>query len=583
MLMNRRLSLVGVLIPCSGLVCGCFAPGAAAQQEATSRVVEASLFKNGLGFVQREVEIRGAGNHIVKDLPVPAHGSFWIIPDSKGIAVKEAVASPSTRGESVAALTMLDLLKANVGRKVEVRTEKDDWFAATVEAIPEGDPRDLSSSPEAARQDYYWSPARAYRPPARDAAGGIPQAQFVLLRGQNGQVLALPPGEIKGIRTLGDDASKSASFQLRVSRNLPGASLRINTTGGEGRLRLLYLVWGLTWAPSYQMDVTDMNDASLHCKATLLNDVEDLSGSKINFITGYPNLAFAEVVDPLALVGDVSDFLQRLTNLGASSPARRRTPVVAQQMVTMNVANNDGGGRPRITAPEEGKTREDLFLYPQEDVTLARGERGYYPLFSKRVPCDDLYVWEVEDSLDEQSRWRYDPWYWYNRGEEPAFDQEEVWHSLRLENTGGIPWTTAPAMTIQEGKVLGQDTMFYTSPGAKTLLKITRSVDVKAEQSELEVERERNAKTVYSSRTFDLVTIKGELKIFNYKSKPIRLLVKKLLSGEVLDTSLKPTIEATTRGVWRVNPQQRLTWETPVEAGGKLYIAYRYKVYSPPR
>jgi hypothetical protein len=243
----------------------------------------------------------------------------------------------------------------------------------------------------------------------------------------------------------------------------------------------------------------------------------------------------------------------------------------------VNVPHGESG-RVRPAMPDEGEVREDLFLYPQANVTLRRGERGYYPLFAKRVPYDDLHLWEIADSLDEQSRWRYD--WWYGRGDQPWEKQEEVWHSLRLTNIGGIPWTTAPAMTVQEGRVLGQDTLFYTSPGAKTLLRITRAMDVRAEQNETEVERQRNARTAYGDRVFDLVTIKGELRVFNHKNRPITALIKKTLSGEVLGTSPQPAIETTTEGVWRVNPQQLLTWELPVEAGGKLYVSYRYRVYA---
>ena len=40
--------------------------------------------------------------------------------------------------------------------------------------------------------------------------------------------------------------------------------------------------------------------------------------------------------------------------------------------------------------------------------------------------------------------------------------QEEVWHCIRLENTGKTPWTTAPAETVKDGLIIGQDTLNYT-------------------------------------------------------------------------------------------------------------------------
>jgi len=307
----------------------------------------------------------------------------------------------------------------------------------------------------------------------------------------------------------------------------------------------------------------------------VMNDIEDLVGVTLNFITGYPHIAFAEAADPLALRGDVSDFIQSL--IAISSPRRDREAfTMAQQAVASNTAGMELGPV-RPTMPEEGEVREDLFLYPRPDVTLRRGERAYYPLFTKEVPCESVYAWEIEDSLDESARWRHERWY---EGGDRRPAQEEIWHSLRLTNTAGVPWTTAPALTVQEGRVLGQDILFYTSPGAKTLLKVTRAVDVQAEQGETEISRQRSARTAYTGREFDLVTIKGELRLFNHKSKPITLLIKKTLSGEVLSTVPTAAVERTTQGVWRVNPQQVLTWELPVAAGGKGYVTYQYKVYA---
>lgn len=547
----------------------CFAQ---AEQSMDAKVTEASVFKNGLGFLVREAELPGPGEYVLKDLPVPVHGTFWILPDSKGTTVKEAVAFSSPRSETGKAVTLLELLKANIGKKVEVRTEKDEWFAATVVTVPEREPKlPVSLSGTEGRYYDYWGRVRAYRPPSAEAGQGQEAAGFVVLEAEEGQMLALPPSEIKGVR------STDSKLGLDFVSSRPGAALRLKVAGGGGRVRVAYLEWGLTWAPSYQVDISSPKEASLQCKAEVLNDVEDMKGATVNFITGYPNLAFAEAVDPVALLGDASDFLQSLINLGA--PGRRRqTPVVAQQAVMVNAPIQEMG-RPRPVVPEEGEVREDLFLYPQSDVTLQRGERGYYPLFAKRVPCDNLYLWEIEDSLDERERWRHYYGYWYERGDQQVPEQEEVWHSLRLTNTGGIPWTTAPAMTVQGGRVLGQDVLFYTSPGAKTLVKITRSIDVKAEQGEKEVDRQRNAPTPYSG-DWDLITVKGELRVFNYKTKPVTMLIKKTLSGEVLETSPKPSLETTTKGVWRVNPQQLLTWELPVEASGKLYVSYKYKVYA---
>ncbi len=555
------------LFPLCGALLAAGVLPARAQQPLAARTAEVSLFKNGLGFVIREANVPGPGEYVLENLPAPVHGSFWILPEAKAATLQEAVAFSAPRKESEVALSLTDLLRANVGKKVEVRTEADGWVAGTILAVPEPETRMPVARAGQTGYRNYWEPPHAYRPP--DAAGTqrAEAAGFVLLRTEAG-TLALPPGEIKGMRS-NDDLAQ------RVPRSEPGAALRVKVAGAGGRVRVAYLTWGLTWAPSYQIDISDPKEASLRCKAVLINDVETLESATAHFITGFPNLAFAEAVDPLALIGDTTDFLQSLLSL--SQPGRRASAPTTMQQVTMNVAVPDTSGRPRLSRPGAGEAREDLFFYPQPDVSLRRGERGYYQLFAKRVPYDDVHVWEIEDSLDEQSRWRYG---WWNYGQNmQAAEPEEVWHSLRLTNTGGIPWTTAPAMTVQEGRILGQDTLTYTPSGAKVLVKVTRSVDVQVEQGEVEVSRDRGARTAYRGN-YDLVTIKGELRIINRKSEPVTMLIKKTLSGEVLESKPKAAIETTVKGVWRVNPQQLLTFEVPVPAAGKAYATYHYQVHA---
>ena len=544
----------------------------AADQSVQAKVVDVSLFKNGLGFLIREVNLPGPGEYVLDSLPVPVHGTFWILPDKAETVLKQAVAFSKPRQETSPALTLLDLLRANVGQKVEIKTEGDGWIKATVNHVPQWEPTlpvSLSEAGGRGSQSSYWD-SRSYRAPTPESIRANEVAGFVLFRTDQG-MLALSPGEVKGLR------SDQGDLLLDTPRPRPGTALRLTVTGVGGRLRIACLEWGLTWAPSYLVDVSDPKEASIQCKGEIINEVENLSGVKAQFITGFPNIAFAEVVDPLALMGDLSDFVQSLMSQASGRP-RATAPGMMQQVMSnaAPLSSADMLRRGTLT-PTEGEVREELFLYPQPDVTLARGQRGYYPVFAKRVPYSDLYRWEIEDSLDEQGRWRYSSGYPESR---PEAQPPEVWHMLRLTNAGGIPWTTAPAMTVQEGRVLGQDTLFYTSPGARTLLKVTRSADIGVDEQETEVGRQRNARTT-QYRSYDLVTVRGELRVFNRKSKPITMVTKKTLSGDVVQSTPEASVETTVEGVRYVNPKRDLTWELPLEAGGKAYLTYQYKVYVP--
>ena len=575
--MSAMLRLRALLVCCIVGITGLAATGAYAQAVADAKTTEAALFKNGFGFVVREFAVPSAGEHVLKDLPTPVHGTFWILPEQGNAAVKDAVAYSAPRTKMTEALTLLQLVRANVGKRVEVRTEADGWTPGTILAAPEHTPKLPLKTPDASDYGDYgyggyygygrYAGGRGYRPPP--AAEQTKQAEFVLLKTAKG-VLALPPAEIKGVRAPGGELSAS------MPQSEPGAALRMKVTGGGGRFRVAYLEWGLTWAPSYRVDISTPGQAALACKGEIMDDVEELRGTTVNFITGFPNLAFAEVDDPMALSGDVSDFIQSLITQGERNNGPSRGASATAQWSGSNMgpgpgASNEPGG-PLPMMPAEGEVREDLFLYPHSDVTLHPGERGYYQLFAKAVPYEDIYAWDIKDSLDDSSRWLYD-------GDGSARPEpEEVWHSLRLTNTGDIPWTTGPAITTQQGKPLGQDTLFYTAPSARTLLKITRSLEIGAQQSETEVARQRDV-SISGWGNWDLVTVAGKLHVRNQKSIPITLLVKKTLSGEVSETTPKAEDVTPARGVMSVNAQNVLTWEIKLPPGGTAAFTYQYKAY----
>ena len=63
------------------------------------------------------------------------------------------------------------------------------------------------------------------------------------------------------------------------------------------------------------------------------------------------------------------------------------------------------------------------------------------------------------------------------------------------------------------------------------------------------------------------------------KNKPITMLIRKTLSGEVGEMTPKASDDTTTEGVWTANPKHVLTWEVKLTPGGRSAITYRYKAY----
>ena len=224
---------------------------------------------------------------------------------------------------------------------------------------------------------------------------------------------------------------------------------------------------------------------------------------------------------------------------------------------------------PDYGAAAVGRIAEDLFLYPLEDVTLAKDETGYYPLFTENVPYTEFYHWEIRDYINEQDRYGV-------RRQQEGDKPEEVWHSIRLTNTTAVPWTTAPAQLMKDGNIIGQDTLKYTPPEGESTVKITQAVSVNAEQTEVEVERTREAERIYGDY-FDRVSLEGSLNITNYKAEKISLEIEKTLSGEVKHTSHKAEDITLARGLRRMNPVHELTWKIELQPGESQEITYTYE------
>ena len=238
----------------------------------------------------------------------------------------------------------------------------------------------------------------------------------------------------------------------------------------------------------------------------IVNDLIDLNGVDVELVSGFPHLRHAHVTSSL-WTQDLATFLNQLRN---SNPSQWDGGLASNQFMLQNayapVRRPVDTGIP--ATPLAGESTEDLYFYPLDNVKLAKGERGYYQLFSAKVPYQHCYTWDIADFVDAGSRYR-------QQNQDKA---EIVWHAISLTNTTSLPWTTAPGQTIKAGRVLGQDTVHYTSPGTATDLRVTQALGIFAEQNEYEQSRQRNAERFHGS-TYDLVTVRGELALTNHKGK----------------------------------------------------------------
>lgn len=512
-----------------------------------------SVFKNGLGFIIKDgqTELKD-GWARTEQLPTAALGALWI--GAKGNSVSEVVAYKEMVTEETEAISQAELLAANVGRPV-ILTHIVGGTTRTLRGVLLSVPADRKPDEPGTIEVAMHSAYRPYPSAPR-------LAELVLLRvSTNGQstIVSVNKNAIQEIELPGDATTKTKRAK-EVSR----ARIRVAGNPPAAELTMASLQKGILWSPSYRVDIVNEQKAGLTLEAVLANDAEDLEDVEVSFVVGYPNFLYADVVSPLSLQQSVTAFIQALSSGRSGAPRDR----IMSQSVLYNVAAYNTGipGEATYSATQAmpGETGTDLFFYRQAGVTLKKGERARYTVFEAAVPYEHIYRWEVADNMNVDSGG-------HRRNPGTSSEAEnQVWHTLRLENTTQQPWTTAPAFTVNNAKPAAQDVLNYAPPGSKTSLRLTVATDLRAEQFQTEIARKIVG-------VFDEVTVQGKLKLTSRKHQETQLLISKSLVGEIMGEN-EGKVTKVARQLNSVNPNSEIEWEFELGPGKIKELSYQYKV-----
>jgi hypothetical protein len=513
--------------------------------------VAISAFKNGLAFVVRQGDaqlVNGSG--MISPIPAATLGSLWIAPNDPGTSLDEVIATRTRyiRGRNIG--NIAELILANVGKTLTVVDNRQAEYTGEVVGVRESDP--LGESPV---------PQTDFAPRA---------ASDVLLLRIGGKLVALHLNYIDHVVLPADPVLQASTYEERKALRfrVKGASNHVNMTMG-------YLERGFGWTPSYLISLTDDHTAQITMQAVIVNDAEDVHDADLFFVVGVPNFQYADTPSPMTLQQSLLEFMQQAGRRDSLKDMRYSNALMAQKAEAMDAAA-PAISLGAIVEDLQGTAEEDLFMYTRKGVTLAKGERGMYNVFSAPVGYEHIYQWEVQD------RPRVDPYgnvlnnNYQNDSEN--FPQNNVWHSIRLKNGTNFPWTSAPATVISGVRPLSQDTLPYSPKGANSNLRLTIAADVRASSKELEVERVRDIQH-RRGYNFDQVTVEGTLKVKNYKTKAIKLGIAKTTRGEVLSQTELGKSEKLGEAIAADNPLSRMTWEVTLKPGEARVITYRYKVW----
>ncbi len=491
-----------------------------------------SVFKNGTAFVVRSGEVTPTNGHFRLNrewLPEALFGTVWLTSPDKSIgAVSTFIDSVSK--ETVATYHLISA-KENIGKRATFHLKKD---GQSVKGII----REVNENIVVVEASENW----------------------ILFLGSDIERMEY------------DEKPKLTFTETKAERFMQVDFL---SPKPKQTIDFMYMRNGLSWYPQYRIDLTGEDKATLSFRAELANDAEDIHDSEVNFVVGVPNFLFSSMLDPLFNFAP----LGIRGGGGSTFDAYGSNLYQARAVMTQSFANTvaydtevgDPAGLP-AAVDVDGESQEDLFFYTINGVTLPKGGRAMYTVFSREIEVEHIYESQLPPNTTNSSAYLT----------EPRTLPEPVLHRLKITNASTQPFTTGSAMVFRtengKAKPISQDKINYTPAGGKTVLTMTNASDVEVRHKENETARVTNAKRE-NKLQYDLVTVAGEITIKNHKSTDIRLDVRRTLIGALKTTN--PAWELSKRVNFNssLNEITDVCWELKMKAGEELTIKYGYEIY----
>ncbi len=229
---------------CVMLVCAMVLPVAVLADTLPSletKVKTVAAFKNGLAFVFRSGSATLADGWVdMNELPPAALGTMWIGTTNPLERVEEVVAYKRTDENARDAQSIGELVDLNVGNTVGLR---------------------CSTEPVNVRGKILSS-----------------TGQIVIVQTFEGGRVAIKKDAIQSVEMASDAVVKGKD---KVTSNR--AKARIGGEPKSAEVTMAYLEKGITWSPSYLVNIRDAKMADITLEAVLANDCEDLQDTEVSF------------------------------------------------------------------------------------------------------------------------------------------------------------------------------------------------------------------------------------------------------------------------------------------------------------
>jgi hypothetical protein len=556
-------------------------------------VKEVTVFKDGHAFVLHEgkMPVDAEGRVVLANLPNPVLGTFWPYSAEPQTPLVSVVSSRRQVTVERTAVTLREMLEANVGKEVSI-IEGGTHYIGRVVNIP------VRTSEELARTS----------PPESEEA--LPQKSNLFFF-QTFETL-----KILDFTRVTDVVFKevpTAAVAAQEFRNL--LTLKLDWSGRPpaeaARVGMVYLQKGLRWIPNYKIVIDGKGGAVVKLQGTLINELTDLDNATVNLVIGVPTFAFKDTPDPVALsqvAAQLSRFFKEETQTGFAFQNAILSQNTRMGEYTRPVPPVPAPAAARDLGPDapEGGQAEDLFVFTVKNITLRKGERMVLSVMEQPVTYKDVYTLDLPYAPPPEVRRSFNA----TQQAELArlLGQPKVMHKIRLTNTGHSPLTTAPALVLAGDRLLAQSLMTYTAPGANSDVSITTAVEVEARKTEKESERFKDAvqwstpSQNMRSVAYDRLSMTGSVCVINFKKDPVDIEITRHVVGNVdqadhdgVAAQANLADEATLLGAgdypgwwswhgwqdwwYHFNGMGRIDWKVSLKPGEKMELGYRWHYY----
>lgn len=485
-----------------------------------------TVFKNGQSFIVKEGNVKTTNNiYSLTEVPNALFGTLWFNSSTSKINQVTSQLDSLNNTIETEASSFSMLLSANKGKQVTITTSEQKVYNGIIETFNNNN-EDPNNSP-------------------------------ILILKSNNKWFSIDPKTIIDIEFT---SQPETIARIEQKQEKPVVNIQFANTGTQN-LEMMYLQDGLSWVPTYLLELISDKKAKIKLQAELKNNTEDINDTDISLVVGVPNFMFANQAAVLTSFDE-----RESTRYSSSSNLNYLTnQIVGSVTYSEKRSNNDEVNNADAVG--------DFYFYPIKQVNIKKNGRGTFPLFETEITIKHVY----ECILDKKEEQRNKPRY--------SFDptMSDVYHTIIIDNNTKQPFTTGSVLVYdkESGQPLTEDILKYTANGQSSSIKITTTPDIKVTEQEKIIESVEEEKKVRRyNQTYTLNTIEAEVVITNSKNEDIELLVKKTLDGKIQKSTIKYSDrQMPNEDSDNINPIDYLDFNIKIKAGETYKFTYTYKQY----